>query len=238
MACPSIRRLLSAIVALLLAGGSAQAGFLQVTEDPNKEKVVNLWFSGWNRSYEVYAGPVQGKYSTTNSTFSGPAADMYCVDLYDFISPPTTYAVNLKTSNDGLTHGSLIAALLATHGNPSDATQYAALQLAIWKSEYDGYNTDFTAGSVTLDMSYGIDQFLASKAAEYMKDANNYNTNGSHATATWYESYTDANGYRGQSMVTIATPVPSTFILAILAVVCFGGINFIRRHTISLYAIQ
>jgi hypothetical protein len=211
---------------LTLFPSPSQAGYLAVTDNVNENRVVSVYHSGWNGSYNVFAGTLRGRYyenvpkdlPSGNGYFTTNYFDMYCVNMTAFIDPPTYYESMIRTTNSSnptLPNGELIAALVNQYAHTvSTADERAALQLAIWEARYDGYhnqiNSSFRGGSVKVNNS----DSLVNLAFNYLGGAYNH-TLSSNPVATWY----DPTG-SGQDMVTQVTPAPSSLILASSGMIC------------------
>lgn len=169
----------------------------------------------------VAAGPFS---ATLNG---GPSAyptnfDVYCVDLYHWITNGDTYAVNLRPTAD-LLYGDRAAWLYNTYATGiSTAIQGSALQIALWETVRDG----------GVDLSTGAFQFLASDnggsgnttTMAILNQANAYLTAsaGQSSTGTWFEATTHPNNTRNQNMLGPPPAVPDPSSLAVLTIGMVG----------------
>ena len=156
-----------------------------------KYAAVDVNYFGSN--HLLYAGPQSA------SLDGGERFDAYCVDLTHWNSLPTVYPVNVL-STDLLTNGQRIAYLYETYaGTVTNATQGAALQLAIWDVLTDD-GDGFTAGN-----------FKSSTGGAILTQANTYLLDSVYMTGevSWLKAATHGNGGQYQDLVGPAVPGPA-----------------------------
>lgn len=157
-----------------------------------KFAAVNLNYNG--NTLNVYAGP------QSVSLNGGSLFDAYCVDLDHWNSLPSSYPVNVL-STDLLTNGQRIAYLYNTYApTVTNSTMGAALQLAIWDVLVDGGN-GFSAGNLKSSVSGNTltqaNAFLAASA-------------GQSSEASWLKAtHHGASGNKYQNLVGPAVPGPA-----------------------------
>lgn len=182
------------IIAAALAAGSVTASETLTVQSltAGKFSTVNLNYNG--NSLNVYAGPQLVKLG------SGPLFDAYCVDLDHWNTLPSSYPVDVLSTNL-LTNGQRIAYLYNTYAQSvTNATMGAALQLAIWDVLVDGGN-GLGAGNLKSNVSGGIlsqaNWYLASSA-------------GQSSEASWLKAtHHGAGGNQYQNLVGPAVPGPA-----------------------------
>lgn len=184
---------LIAVMLVLICGQNARSEQMTITRNPATSQAINFTFN--NVNHYAYAGALQA------SLNGGPQFDVFCVDINAVIYPPTTYAIsNLITNANNF---SLVAKVLA-HSSYSNAVESAGVQLAVWKSLYDGASSDFNSGSFRANTSLGTVAYATTLLNASLGDPNNYAVNLYQAT----------NG--GQSMVnaaSVSVPEPSTLVM-------------------------
>jgi hypothetical protein len=130
----------------------------------NTTATINFpYLPNGNQSMSVYASPswFSGTFGPTHTAFSNLL--VYCTDLYDYSTTPTTYTVGTLTNSHqpnnnpetALTTGQVnkIATLIAA--NYADTT---ATQLAIWSVEYgDLFSFSNTASNIVTDVKNELD---------------------------------------------------------------------------------
>lgn len=152
-----------ALMAAALATGSA---FAQETLNVHsltagKYAAVNLDYFG--KALYVYAGPQLADLN------SGALFDAYCVDLDHWNSLPSSYPVDVLSTNL-LGNGQRIGYLYNTYANSvTNSTTGAALQLAIWDvlvDNGDGFGTGNLKSSVSGAILAQANTYLASSAGQ------------------------------------------------------------------------
>jgi MYXO-CTERM domain-containing protein len=228
-------RIVFSTIVFLIVLAPARGGYLGVSGDISRGDAVTIKINGGS-SEDVYAGTLYGSYNPTTNAAYNPNQhfDMYCVDVLHNIGVPTHYQVSVTTGT--LSNGALIAELLKQTVTNND--QRAALQLAIWKSEYDGYTgaaENWGTGFIVVVGSAN----LTSIADGYLQTAYALLLSSSTAYATYFDTIS-IPGDIGQSMVSSGsaggvtpniqvTPSPSSALLAVLGLVVFGLFGLRRR---------
>jgi hypothetical protein len=178
----SRRRAVLAALACTLLGlagaGRATADTLQVTYDARGAGIPsptgNFTFMG--TPYNAFIGEF------VMHLDNGSQFGSFCVDLDHNISPTNTFAVQTRSTSDGLTEGPQIAYLYNKYAGggqtiftPADNDTAAALQVAIWKLSADGGTSDvdkLNAGNFQFDPTKNPDgSTVASLAVGYIDEA-------------------------------------------------------------------
>ena len=208
-------------LALLVSSASAQSlqfsGFSFESNPAVSSYVVNIKVPGVN--LEAYAGAYE------TSLNGGPSFNSYCIDVYKELSfgsasHPYTSALGVSPISAGTPNTGVIDTnlqkLFYVAGNPTNNLQAAALQVAIWETEYSAPGDSFTT---TADVS--------NLANTYLTEAKT--TTGSQAL-TYYTSTTvqDVVTIQTNQIVRPPVPEPSTFVLLLLGMGVLLG--FRRRQ--------
>lgn len=228
-------RLLCVAAALLgaLFPRPVRADTLKTRLDPGLDGVVTIYYSGWGRSYSVYAGPFEATRNNWTTSF-----DAYCVDLDHWDNMPASYLVTplstslLTTGTGGAANGPGIAWLYNTYeGGIHDATHGAALQLAIWELLTDGESktgVGFATGNFRYTPTDPAHNPILLDAQGYLDGWYNH---GSPYTgsALWFKADHDPDNDGDddgvdQSLIGAAAPEPCS--LALLAI---GGLPLLTR---------
>ena len=225
-------------IAFGLCAGSAMAGTINATSYtlPDGTTTVNIYDS---IKAPEGTGPGLASNITTgmiNLQTSIGALQTYCVDLFDYVAPPTTYNVNALSTASQYSNGSAtlnfsaaqvnVITRLLTNGTlqTQSLVNTTALQIAIWEVEYDtaatngSYNVNATAPADFYFSATGDSNSAAAlaQAQTYLNNATGYQNGGSFVAATWltdsthYVQYLTAVGGGVQNLVYLATPEPST----------------------------
>ena len=138
-----------ALAGSLLATQPVQASFVATTTVVASDvRVVSFTFDG--KAESAYAGAFRTTLSDVNGQALTSPLTTYCVDLADELQSRQTVDVNTisrLTGGNGAYVGSLYANFAA---GAMTAAQKAGLQLAIWKTEYDGANATSNSGRFVL----------------------------------------------------------------------------------------
>lgn len=146
------------LVALVTVAASSQA-FTFKSVDLGRAVTLNGSYCG-----TVFAGRLNfsdTKYGNVKT---------YCVDLFTSIRTGQTYPVSVvdsQTQTAALRRAGNIVASGYSQANSADAA--AGLQLAVWKTLYDGSNGDFTSGKIRVS---GASKSVLSYASKFYSYAN------------------------------------------------------------------
>ena len=139
----------AALLAVQAASRPAAAAFsFDVTTTVNHSlgETVTVHYNG--KAEQAYAGPFNSSTTVNGQVYS---AQTYCVDVTDLLETTQTMTLAPLSSmpgGNGVAVGSLYAYFAPKVKTAQDG---AALQLAIWKLEYDGPGaTDFGKGSLQI----------------------------------------------------------------------------------------
>ena len=218
---------------MALARGEATAGqILTISTDfkGGAGQLVALPIVFNDRPSSEYAGA----FSTTVQ--GGSTFDTFCIDLYDSTYPGATWQVTAapigtfagNAASDPMGgHGDAIGALYSRFvADDSDRIKAAALQLAIWKVEYDGTTSLSTGYFQFADSSDpSSDQHLV--YAQLMSDFNGFDPDTAEGPGTLLAATSHPNGLyqdlvgpaQSNQLDTLATPEPATLTLAFTALV-------------------
>jgi PEP-CTERM motif len=189
-------------------------------------------------SMEMTITPNADPFST--GTLNGqPLNSIFCVDLFDGITPSTPYDLTTVTNN-GVVNGALvnnaggIAWLIDNFASSTtaDSDQWLGLQAAIWYLEYQGSPYDFSldgasvAGSSTTSATYSAYQYYLTQYA------NARSPTASLATIDWISpgsSGTPGDYYQGLAAPNSVVPEPGSLILLGLGMTGVIPLAFFRR---------
>lgn len=169
----------TAVAATLLATGLAsQAGTVTLSNYKYGQNNVNVALTSPNTP-KVYTGGA-GAFTATISGFAGydGSYESYCVDLYEYFSPGTSYSSYALQTGDAyfgstkadalsklIGYGSQQIALAAAGAKDNVST---ALQLAVWEMVYDSNGT-MASGSFKDSSSFQAQaQALIDNAGSYI----------------------------------------------------------------------
>lgn len=187
--------LIAAPLAIQPAGASYVAS---TTVSTGNVEVVSFTFNGTSES--AYAGTFQTTLSNSNGAAASSTLNTYCVDIADELQAKQTVnlgSISTLAGGNGAYVGSLYANFAAS---ATTAVQKAALQLAIWKTEYDGANATSNSG-----------HFVVTAAAQDVIDQAVYYYTNNKLVANDVAYLQVVSGTAGQSLVgpslaTIVTP--------------------------------
>jgi hypothetical protein len=218
-----------------LSAGSAMATTVTASSYtlPNGTTTVQIY-----DSIKAPEGSAPGTTTVTVGTIqlqtSIGALNTYCVDLFDYVSPPTTYNLNALSTSGTYYNGSTtlnwtqaqvntITALL-TNGTlqTQNLVNTTALQMAIWEVEYDtaasngSYNLTSTSPPDFYFTASGDSNSAAAlaQAQTYLNNATGYLSGATWVGPTWltnsshFVEYLTGTGV--QNLIYLATPEPST----------------------------
>lgn len=197
-----------AILAGVVAASAASASDSLTVHSLTSGKYASVAINYFGNALNVYSGPQLA------SLNGGSTFDAYCVDLDHWNTLPSTYPVDVLSTNL-LTNGQRIAYLYNTYATAvATSTQGAALQLAIWDVLVDN-GDGLSVGNLKSSVGGGI----LSQANTYLASSVGQTGEASYLRATGHGSNCD----RYQDLVGPATPVPGPaaalpFLTSVLAV--------------------
>jgi hypothetical protein len=189
------------------------AGDISFGDPSSTGQLIGITYNG--NSDIVYAGQIPASFVSAAN-----AGDfyMYCVDLNHFFSVPSNWTVNLN--NTASVYGATvanngpIAFLVNTFAEGRlDADHSAALQAAIWQSEY-GANFQLTFASPEVQSAF--DFFMTASS-------------GQTGFATWLDPTSQTNYCEDPQGFVTAMPEPASVVMVAGAGVCFAGLYWFRR---------
>ena len=176
-----------------------------------------------NYDGQVLAGALSWTWVGTPPAGFAQSFYSYCVDLAHFVSPTQEVIVQSSTGfSNGVVSGGSKAAWLVNQfaGAVGNATDAAALQVAIWEATYDSYN-NLAAGGFTASSSTGV----MSKAAFYLDAL--YSSN-----MTAVATILNAAHPTGQDQIVAQVSEPST--LLVMGLAFFGFAMLTRRRSTAV----
>lgn len=200
---PSTRPLSLALSALALfatlsIARPASAAYTAVTTvNTASAEVVSFQFNGV--AYSVYATAFQTKLLNASGTAASGTFNAYCVDISNELSSKQSVNVNAISTLAG-GYGDYVGSLYANFATQAtSAVDQAALQLAIWKTEYDGPTAINNTGHFVLTAA---SQAVIDRAIYYMKNNTLVSNNASYLQVV--------GGTAGQSLVGPSNPTGGT----------------------------
>jgi hypothetical protein len=200
------------LVLLILLAGPSVAATMQANYDLNNGQAVTIEYGGTKSTYGLEFSPIlldfnkDGAYDLTTIA--------YCVDLDQSVSSGDVYDVELIT----VTGNYLAAAwIMDNYSGSGNATQNAAVQIAIWETVYDGIG-----GS----LEDGVFAFKSvSNASDIYTLAQQYISELSTASLVGLDGYLIALSDEKQDLMVSAVPLPATAWLFISGLIGLIGLR-------------
>lgn len=171
----------------------------------------------------VQAGALNWTWAGTPPAGFAQSFYSYCVDLAHFVTPTQEVTVQSSTGfSNGVVNGGSKAAWLVNQfaGAVGNATEGAALQLAIWEATYDTSN-NLAAGGFTVSSSTAV----MNKAKDYLDSL--YSSN-----MTAVANILNSTRPTGQDQITAQVSEPST--LLVMGLAFFGFATLARRRSTAV----
>ena len=207
------------LAASSLATKPAEAAFdMLTTVNTGSAEVVSISYNG--KSESVYAVAFQSKLFNIDGTPASGTFNSYCVDIPDELTGKERVDVKAITTLGG-GYGSNVGSLYANFA--AGATSFvdqAALQLAIWKTEYDGPNATSNTG-----------HFVVNSASQAVLDQAVFYYTHNTLVPTDGVSYLQVEpGTPGQSLVgPAAVPEPASMVMLGMGLAAGVGCSVRRR---------
>lgn len=173
-----------------------------------------------NRSVGIGQFKLTGAYTPTG----GSAAFItYCVDIFNALTVPGTFDLKPLSQMYSGVRATNINKILA-NTNPMNATQSAAVQLALWEVAFETAGTlDVTGGA--FNVTGGNSGAARTLANSYLANLGSWNVSATHNARLLYDP-------RRQSQVYMApVPEPATWAMMILGFGIVGAAMRARRRT-------
>ena len=225
-------------ILLVLADGSALATTVTTSSVglPNGYTTININDS----AQSVDDGGANTGLGTIGLQTNIGALNTYCVDLFDYISTGNNtynFNQNVLTAGSSFRNGTatgtftqaqvnVITALLTNGSLQTQSTvNTAALQIAIWATEYDTAAANGSYNITAADSFYftatndSNSAAALTQAQTYLNDAAGYQNGSSWVAASWltnsshFVEYLTSNPTGTQNLIYLAAPEPSTVTL-------------------------
>jgi hypothetical protein len=237
-------------LAFAMANSTAQAGLTAYSTENGGGAGVTISLTT--------ASPLGNPLSTTASSFTThfstdggityTSKTTYCVDLYHYTSGPvdaqvinantfaantsTNYTTSQNTQTDAYSQAGLgrAAWLVSTYANSTGVNQ-AALQIAVWKAEYETHHAGFSASYASLtsgDAQFATDALTQNQAQLYLLGSL-LAGGGQYATMNgyWVSMHKDGNITQDQLY---GSPEPSALAIAALGAMGLVGYGLRRKR--------
>jgi hypothetical protein len=224
-------------ILLVLADGSAMASTVTTSSVnlPNGYTTINIV----DQTQTIDGGGSNTGLGTIGLQTNIGALNAYCVDLFDYISTGNNaynFNQNALTAGSTFSNGSApgtftqaqvnVLTALLTNGSlqTQNTINTAALQIAIWATEYDtaaangSYNIT-AVGSFYFTATNDSNSAAAlTQAQAYLNDATGYQNGSTWVAASWlsnsshFVEYLTSNPTGTQNLIYLATPEPSSLL--------------------------
>lgn len=202
------------VVLLMLLAGPSMAATINVNYSTSNGKQVKIDYNGTVNTYGLEFSPVNLDFDMDGAYDLATIA--YCVELTQSVNNGNTYNVDLLTATDNY----LAAAwIMDNYAGSGDATQNAAVQIAIWETVYDGVGGSLGTGSFELVWQWAT-RDVYSLASQYITEL-------ASASLTGLEGYMIAANPIKQDLL-VAVPLPAAVWL--FASGLMGLVGFRRHH--------
>lgn len=248
-----------AAFSLFLLSGLAHGGY---TVDARLNSVSGFYSFEFYRGYGTASQTsgsvlaVEQYYVKTVHTSPDPDAPFilsnfssYCVELTQSVSIGQIYSFDVKNVEEvpnpgppspmGVLKADMIRELHGLHyGSVNTDAERSAFQIAIWNIVYDGDRSiqNDSEGGTFRAKGTGSTSFVASATGDARQIAEYYLNSLSDLNDTTKAAYfTNLVGLtdpQRQDQITVTTPAPPTWIMALCGVVCLLGFSAIRRRRI------
>ncbi len=204
-----------AIPAVLCLAASAASGEVMTYNGMGLREIVNVHAPSVN--LRAYAGQMKIEYE-------GIQYNSYCVDIYQHAATADDFE---PLPIDTLNNGELVAYLHQTYGQVTNATQAAALQVAIWEliNEPAANGLDVSRGDFRVNGNNDV-----TDAASVMLESL------AVAEAPRYQYYVLHSDTKQDMLMPTSTPVPVPEPASIAILAAGAGLNLLRRKRLGRLA--